>query len=437
MLSFAIPEGSTARKGAIIFRLSKYNRYSINALASAIEDHPLISSGWVGLLFLNKQKFFEHASELAEGLTGPVVLVYSFMSCEWSDIRAEWKRVRSMPWRGPCIIFCGGPHPTGSVKSVLKEGADFVCAGEGEGAVVSFLDFAFNGSCNLSSSIFFYDQGKLKKGRIADNYPWEDSLPFPRKPYRFGPIEITRGCPFRCAYCETPVIKGTRIRHRTGEVISEAVRVMVAHGRTDVRMISPNALAYGSSDGRRPDVNALYEMLASIRRILPSQGRIFFGSFPSEVRPEFVTEETVEILKEFCNNRTIVVGAQSGSLRMLRAMRRGHGVDEVVKAVELLVEKGFEPAVDFIFGLPGETLEDVNHSLDPAERLAQKGARIHAHAFMPLPGSRWAFAEPTPIPDFARRRLESLISRGKLFGQWMHQDRMRWDQLRCRREGER
>lgn len=428
--------GSVAGKGGLVFRLSRFNRYSVNALIASIEDHRLVRSGKVGILVSGEKEFFESAIGLSEQSVGPVVFVYSFMSPEWPEVRAEWKAIRSIKWKSSCLIFCGGPHPTGSVKGVLKEGADFVCVGEGEAAIISFVDFVFGETGSLSSSIFFIDNGKLKKGGMEDAYDWENSFPFPRNPYRFGPIEITRGCPFKCSYCETPVLKGLRMRHRAPEAVVEAVRVMVEHGKGDIRMISPNALAYGSSDGRSPNLKALYEMLASIRRILPRYGRIFFGSFPSEVRPEFVTEETVRILKEFCDNRRIVVGAQSGSPHMLELMRRGHGVDDVLRAVELLVASGFEPAVDFIFGLPGESLDDMLQSLDLVEKLARMGARIHAHAFMPLPGSRWACARPTPIPHLVKRRLESLISHGKLFGQWMHQDQMRWSQLNCRRERE-
>jgi radical SAM superfamily enzyme YgiQ (UPF0313 family) len=58
------------------------------------------------------------------------------------------------------------------------------------------------------------------------------------------------------------------------------------------------------------------------------------------------------------------------------------------------------------------------------EDLAQMGARIHAHSFMPLPGSPWAALAPAPISTVARRHLESLISRGKLFGQWKRQEQL-------------
>ena len=61
-----------------------------------------------------------------------------------------------------------------------------------------------------------------------------------------APIEISRGCPWGCAYCQTPRLFGTCMRHRSIPIIAEFAR-----RHKDIRFTSPNSLAYGS-DGRRP-----------------------------------------------------------------------------------------------------------------------------------------------------------------------------------------
>ncbi|MBW1975674.1 MAG: TIGR04013 family B12-binding domain/radical SAM domain-containing protein [Deltaproteobacteria bacterium] len=401
----------------ILFRSYRYNRYSINALVAGLEYH---NAPFNGICEFDSPAGI---AQMVAKLSGKKIIAYSFMSPQWREVSKEWHLLQRILKKHDCVLVAGGPHPSGAVKKVLQEGADFVCAGTGEGALSYFVKHLCDDG-TLPKNFFFLENDKVKSGieSVADD--WEFIPPFSKLYGRFGPIEITRGCPFRCSYCETPVLKGTKVRHKALDVLFDSIRLMVQKGKTDVRFISPNALSYGSPDGRIVNMDALYSLLEGVKRILPPEGRIFFGSFPSEVRPEFVNASTVQLMKEFCSNSQVVVGAQSGSERMLKKMRRGHSVDDVVKACEELVSAGFKPSVDFIFGLPYESDEDMMASLRLIEKLVSMGARIHAHAFLPLPGSRWGGRKPTSIPSFVRRRLESLIASGKLFGQWMHQERI-------------
>jgi len=106
------------------------------------------------------------------------------------------------------------------------------------------------------------------------------------------------------------------MRHRSIPVIERYSR-----RHRDIRFISPNAMAYGS-DGRRPRL----EKVEALLRALSSQKKpIYFGTFPSEVRPDFVTEEALEIITKYCANRSLSLGGQSGSPAVLSAIGRGHG----------------------------------------------------------------------------------------------------------------
>ncbi|MEN6483289.1 MAG: radical SAM protein [Syntrophobacteraceae bacterium] len=152
--------------------------------------------------------------------------------------------------------------------------------------------------------------------------------------------------------------------------------------------------------------------------------RRFFGSFPSEVRPEFVNGESSDLIRDLCDNRMVVFGAQSGNPRMLEIMRGGHSVEDVRKACRVLIERCFESVVDFIVGLPGESIDEMNESAAFMEELGEMGVHLHVHTFMPLPGSPWAALAPTPIPHAVRRRMERLIAKGSLFGQWAQQEKL-------------
>jgi radical SAM superfamily enzyme YgiQ (UPF0313 family) len=169
------------------------------------------------------------------------------------------------------------------------------------------------------------------------------------------------------------------------------------------------------------NLEAVKELLGSVRAIVGPEGRIFFGTFPSEVRPEHVSREALDLLKRYVDNDNLVIGGQSGSQAVLDRSRRGHNVGDIVRAAQLSVDAGFHPNVDLLFGLPGETDDDVAHTLELARRLTDLGARIHSHTFMPLPGTPFRDQAPGFLDALTRRELGRLASQGKAYGEWQGQ----------------
>jgi radical SAM superfamily enzyme YgiQ (UPF0313 family) len=99
-------------------------------------------------------------------------------------------------------------------------------------------------------------------------------------------------------------------------------------------------------------------------------------------------------------------------------MGRGHDAEAVTRAVAIAVEAGFHPSVDFIFGLPGETEDDRVATRAQLERLARMGARVHAHAFDPLPGTPWADERRGRIDPATGALLARLHRSGRAYGEW-------------------
>jgi radical SAM superfamily enzyme YgiQ (UPF0313 family) len=192
--------------------------------------------------------------------------------------------------------------------------------------------------------------------------------------------------------------------------------VIRQRGLRDVRVISPNAFSYGSPDGKTLNLPALESLLSTLRQTLGRDGRLYFGTFPSEVRPEHVNEATLELVKRHANNESLIIGAQSGSDKMLEHCGRGHSVADVVSAVARTVAAGLKPHVDFIFGLPGEREEDRRDTLEVIQELVALGALIHAHTFFPLPQSRFAEEPPGTVERGLRPFIRELIRNGVLYG---------------------
>lgn len=233
---------------------------------------------------------------------------------------------------------------------------------------------------------------------------------------KFGPIEITRGCPFVCYYCQTPQLFGANVRHRKEDLIVEYVKIMRKNRLRDIRFVSPNAFSYGSKDGRELNMSAIESLFSSIFDAIKPNGRQFIASFPSEVRPEHVNEETISIVKKYGSNNNIILGAQTGSPRLLEKIHRGHTIDDVYNAVDICIKNRIEPHVDFIFGLPGENEEDAEQSILMIKELVKKGAKIHVHRFTPLPQTAFAKEVSSPISKSTRTFIGELTRKGYAYG---------------------
>ncbi len=356
------------------FRWDPKNRYSIAALNAVLD--------------------FDLARRPMDG-----IMLYSFASPQAPRV---FKEVGSA--RTDSVFIAGGPHPSGCPEETLEH-FDYVVIGEGEETLPELIKvIAEGGDVSAVRGIAYKDNGRMVFTGERPEVDLDRHPPF--KPPIYGPIEITRGCPWSCAYCQTPNLFGRRMRHRSVEAICKYDKYY-----DDKRLVSPNAFAYGS-DGVTPNEAAVERLLRSL------SGNIYFGTFPSEVRPEFVTGKMLELVNAYCANRELHLGGQSGSDRMLRAIRRGHSAAQVLTAVERAHDAGLTPVVDFIFGLPGEREEDQRLTIGCINAIIKEGGKVRAHYFMPLPGTELARARPEKLSPEIEKLLGKLALSKKLTGSW-------------------
>jgi B12-binding domain/radical SAM domain protein len=348
------------------------------------------------------------------------VVAWSFSTASFPDVAAELATVRARTAPG-AVHLAGGPHASASPEEVLRAGFDLAAIGEGEESLPALLArFDAGEGWSDVPGLAWVEEGRLRRSPRAPAIELDAFPPCAPRARRIGPVEITRGCVWACRFCQTPFLFRARFRHRSLPEVRRWVRFHREIATRDIRFLSPSALSYGSS-GPGCDLDAVEALLAGAREEAGPDRRLFFGSFPSELRPEHVSTRALALVRRHCDNRTVILGAQSGSERMLAAMGRGHGVEEVLRAAALCVEAGFRTSVDVVIGLPGEEEDDRAATRGLIERLVALGARVHAHAFMPLPGSPWAAERPGMIDDGTRSMLERMESGGAAHGQWRRQ----------------
>ncbi|MHA2170538.1 MAG: TIGR04013 family B12-binding domain/radical SAM domain-containing protein [Candidatus Kariarchaeaceae archaeon] len=401
------------KRACLIFPFSKVNANAISALIASLDVHPVLQN-----LSITLPKLNSNPKSVIEKIkaTRPIILAFSVFSTQFKQIKRLVKEYRAALGHRRFIIITGGPHPIGNPRSMLLNGSDIVCTGEGE-LVFSEIILKFIQEEELkgvSGIAYLNDDNKVVRTKKPNPVNLNEFPPFSVKHQLYRPIEITRGCAWKCRFCQVRS-KGSPVRHRSLEEVFKYVELTKTHfseRRTDIRFISPNALSYGSIDGKTVNLNQIELLLSGIRKIIGPDGKIYFGSFPSEIRPETISNESVEILKRYTNVTKIILGGQSGSDRVLSFSTRGHDSAETERAVELLRSAGFEVNVDMIFGLPGEEDQDVQSSIKHMDKLLNLGATIHSHTFMPLVGTPFASEDPgiihldyvTYITDINRSR---------------------------------
>ncbi|WP_342306404.1 TIGR04013 family B12-binding domain/radical SAM domain-containing protein [Methanolobus sp. ZRKC5] len=365
----------------VSFRWNKKNAYSLAALA------PLLP----GAL---------KAKEPQDG-----IMIYSFATRQAESVFREIKTAST-----DSIFIAGGPHPSGETEETL-ELFDYVVIGEGEETLPELVETISSGKDVSRIKGIAYKDNNNKTIFTGKREPVDlDKYPCFDPDILMSPLEISRGCPFRCKYCQTPRLFEGKVRHRSIDSI-----VKYAKHYKDLRFTSSNALAYGS-DGIHPRLDKVENLLSNLHQM---EGKtIYFGTFPSEVRPEFVTDESLELITKYCTNTKVSLGAQSGSDRILRSILRGHTVDDVVRSIELCFDHGITPVVDFMVGFPDETEEEQDMSLELIQWICKKGGHVHSHYLTPLPGTPYANVTTSPVSKRYRKVMGKMALEGKVTGSW-------------------
>ena len=209
-------------------------------------------------------------------------------------------------------------------------------------------------------------------------------------------VKAMEGCDLSCTFCIVPTTRGAEVS-RPPERIVEEVRRLASEGTVEVTLLGQTVNSYGK--GLKPycDLGGLLRRVSDvdgIRRIR------FITSHPSFVRPSLV--EAMRDLPKVCKYLHIPV--QSGSDRVLRAMRRGYSVERYLEICEQLRSQvaGIELASDFIVGFPGETAEDFDQSVALLERVRFQNSFIFKYS--PRPGTDAAsLADDVPEEEKKRR----------------------------------
>ncbi len=187
-----------------------------------------------------------------------------------------------------------------------------------------------------------------------------DRLPEPRVDGCEAYLTVMEGCSKYCSFCVVPYTRGEEVSRPLDDVLAEAVH-LAGQGVREINLLGQNVNAYRglNHEGQITDLATLIQYIAAIEGI----GRIrFTTSHPVEFSRNLI--EIYRHVPALVDHLHLPV--QSGSDRILAAMKRGHTVLEYKSTIRKL--KAIRPNIslssDFIVGFPGETHKDFEDTMN-------------------------------------------------------------------------
>ena len=230
-----------------------------------------------------------------------------------------------------------------------------------------WVDVVF-GTHNIGSLPTLLDRARHNKtaqveiAEALQEFP--SALPAARESAYAAWVSISVGCNNTCTFCIVPALRGKEVDRRPGDILAE-VQSLVDQGVLEVTLLGQNVNAYGVSfaDPTIPrDRGAFASLLRACGRIDGLERVRFTSPHPAEF-----TDDVIDAMAETPNVcPALHMPLQSGSDRILRAMRRSYRAERYLGIIDRVRAAIPHAAIttDLIVGFPGETEEDFQATLD-------------------------------------------------------------------------
>jgi tRNA-2-methylthio-N6-dimethylallyladenosine synthase len=234
-----------------------------------------------------------------------------------------------------------------------------------------------------------------------------DCLPTPRAEGPSAYVSIMEGCSKYCTYCVVPYTRGEEVSRPFDDVIAE-VAALAEQGVREVTLLGQNVNAYrgATHDGDTADLADLIRYAAAVDGI----DRIrFTTSHPVDFSDALIAAfaEVPELVSH------VHLPVQSGSDRILAAMKRGHTILEYKTKIRRLrrARPGISVSSDFIVGFPGESEADFAATLALAEELGFDGSFSFLYSRRPgTPAADYRDDVPHEVKQQRLARLQARLT---------------------------
>jgi tRNA-2-methylthio-N6-dimethylallyladenosine synthase len=243
----------------------------------------------------------------------------------------------------------------------------------------------------------------ISRGRFAEWNEFAADLPAHRERRFQAWVQISMGCNSKCAYCIVPAVRGREQSRRPGEIVAE-VSALAREGVREVTLLGQNVNSWGRD--LAPSLRTEFgELLRALDRVDGIERIRFTSPHPKDFRGPVIA--AMAECPAVCEH--VHLPLQSGSTRVLKAMRRTYSRARYLALVEKL--RGAIPdlalTTDIIVGFPGETEADFSETLEVVEEVGYDGA--FTFVFSPRAGTEAATMSDQVPEEVKGERIERLI----------------------------
>jgi tRNA-2-methylthio-N6-dimethylallyladenosine synthase len=253
------------------------------------------------------------------------------------------------------------------------------------------------------------DEAQVEILESLDVFP--STLPTRRDSAYAAWVSISVGCNNTCTFCIVPSLRGTEKDRRPGDILAE-VEALVAEGVLEITLLGQNVNSYGVEFGDRQAFGKLLRACGQIEGL----ERVRFTS----PHPKDFTDDVIAAMAETPNvMHSLHMPLQSGSDRVLKAMRRSYRMDRYLGILDRVRAAMPDAAIttDIIVGFPGETEDDFAQTLVAVR--AARFAGAFTFQYSPRPGTPAATLDDQVPKAVVQERYERLVQL---------QDEMSWSE---------
>ena len=331
---------------------------------------------------------------LGEAPTQEEADVLVFNTCtirEKPDTRlaAHLGNARMLKERDPGRVIAVGGCYAEAQRGRIFETYPFVDVAFGPGSIPHLAEWLGAGGEGVARAAFGTAEERAFAGR----------LPTHRERRFQAWVQISMGCNSVCAYCIVPAVRGREVSRRPGEILAE-VEGLAREGVREVTLLGQNVNSYGRDVG-----SDFAELLRACDTVEEIERIRFTSPHPKDFRAPVIA--AMAECRTVCEHAHLPL--QSGSTRVLKAMRRTYSRDRYLRLVDEL--RGSIPdlalTTDLIVGFPGETESEFEETVSAVETVGYDGA--FTFVYSPRQGTE-AAALPGQVPEEVKgERIERLI----------------------------
>jgi anaerobic magnesium-protoporphyrin IX monomethyl ester cyclase len=280
------------------------------------------------------------------------------------------------------IVIIGGHHPTFCTDEMLNSPyIDYIVKGEGELPLLQLLKHLENknGDFYNITGVAYKHNGGIISNDCFDMIDNLDSLPMPSRDsvincdfdiYRAHFISTARGCPYTCSFCSDKKLWHSSVRRRSVNSCIKEIKYLIKKYNITYLDITDGTFTY--------DDKYVYEFCNNIiNNDINIQWRC-------TARYDNVNSNMLGIMKK-ANCIGLYFGLESGSKSVLKSVKKQITVEKIIEATNMVSDSGINSVASVLFGLPDETYQDIENTLDLMKKL--RVDLFDVNSYVPLPGT--------------------------------------------------